>query len=398
MTWLLASYSAGGGQGFGVLREDGTLVAPTELKRWSSPLELLEDWDRGAGRAAGPQPSRGSAGGVRRAAPAAAVAAKVICAGVNYRKHMREMGGEIPATGWRPFFFLKAPTTSVIGPRDPIVISSAARARYDWEAELAVVIGVKGKNIDPERAGFHAAAYCVCNDITARGHHKRDTVPADAFRYDWFAAKSMEGSLPLGPGLTPAFLVPDPQDLRLRLWVNGELRQDESTADMVCTVAELIAAASEIVTLEPGDVIATGTPSGVGAARGLYLRGGDEVGSPSTGSAPENTVIESNGELMIFVTHRAGERGGRAATRSCRRLGRPGAQGQQRAAVRAQHDLLRGHRAVRRHRFRPRYRFPRRAVHRADQARATAPGDVQPHRRPGARHDSQRDQGRRGRP
>ena len=218
---------------------------------------------------------------------------KVICAGVNYRKHMREMGGEIPAAGWRPFFFLKAPTTSVIGPRDPIVISEAARARYDWEAELAVVIGVRGKNIDPERAGFHVAAYSVCNDITARGYHRRDAAPADAFSYDWFAAKSVEGSLPLGPGLTPAFLVPDPQDLRLRLWVNGELQQDESTADMVCPVAELIAAASEVVTLEPGDVIATGTPAGVGAARGLYLRGGDVVRVTIDGLGTlENTVKE----------------------------------------------------------------------------------------------------------
>ena len=103
--------------------------------------------------------------------------------------------------------------------------------------------------------------------------------PADAFRYDWFAAKSVEGSLPLGPGLTPAFLVPDPQDLRLRLWVNGELQQDESTADMVCPVAELIAADSEVVTLEPGDVIATGTPGGVGDSRQppRYLREGDTV-------------------------------------------------------------------------------------------------------------------------
>ncbi len=97
------------------------------------------------------------------------------------------------------------------------MVSSADRARYDWQAELAVVIGVKGKNIDPERTGFHVAAYSVCTDITARGYHMRDAAPADAFRYDRFAAKSVEGSLPLGPGLTPAFLVPDPQDLRLRL-------------------------------------------------------------------------------------------------------------------------------------------------------------------------------------
>ena len=104
----------------------------------------------------------------------------------------------------------------------------------------------------------------------------------------------MEGSLPLGPGLTPAFLVPDPQDLRLRLWVNGELQQAESTADKVCPVAELSAAASESVTLEPGDVIATGTPSGVGAARGLYLRGGDIVRVTIDGLGTlENTVKEN---------------------------------------------------------------------------------------------------------
>ena len=277
MTWSLASYTANGTEGFAALREDGTLVAPTDLKRWASPLELIGDWT--------------AAEGVLRdldvdSAPVVEYDAllaplrwprKVICAGVNYRRHMREMGGEIPAGGWRPFFFLKAPTTSVIGPHDPIVIKDPAGARYDWEAELAVVIGTAGKDISAERAVAHVAAYCVANDVTARGYHRREVVPADAFAYDWFAAKSMEGSLPLGPGLTPAFLVPDPQDLRLRLWVNDELQQDESTADMVCSVAELIAAASEVVTLEPGDVIATGTPSGVGAARGLYLRGGDVV-------------------------------------------------------------------------------------------------------------------------
>ena len=100
-----------------------------------------------------------------------------MCAGVNYRRHMREMGGEIPAAGWRPFFFLKAPTTTVIGPGDPIVIRSPEQARYDWEAELAVVIGTGGRDIDPADALGHVAGYCVANDITARGHHKRDAVP-----------------------------------------------------------------------------------------------------------------------------------------------------------------------------------------------------------------------------
>jgi len=293
MTWSLASYTAAGTTGFGVLRDgDGALVAPPDLKRWPGPLELLEDWAAAEPVLRDLDVENAPAVEYDALLPPLRYPRKVICAGVNYRKHMREMGGEIP-DHWQPFFFLKAPTTSVIGPRDPIPITDAARARYDWEAELAVVIGRKGRNISTERAMCYAAAYCVSNDITARGYHRRDPVPADAFSYDWFAAKSPEGSFPLGPGLTPAFQVPDPQDLRMRLWVNGELQQDESTADMVCTVAELIAAASEVVTLEPGDVIATGTPSGVGAARGLHLRGGDVVRVAIDGlGAIENTVIE----------------------------------------------------------------------------------------------------------
>ena len=295
MTWSLATYTADGTEALGVLREDGTLVTPADLKRWTTAMELLADWPAAEPILRGLD--------INDAPPAhydALLAPlrwprKVICAGVNYRRHMREMGGEIPAEGWRPFFFLKAPTTSVIGPHDPIVINDPDRARYDWEAELAVIIGTAGKNIDTERAVAHVAAYCVSNDVTARGYHHRDAVPADAFAYDWFAAKSMEGSLPLGPGLTPAFLVPDPQDLRLSLWVNGELQQDETTADMVCSVAELIAAASEVVTLEPGDVIATGTPSGVGAGRNRYLRGGDVVRVTIDGLGTlENTVKESS--------------------------------------------------------------------------------------------------------
>jgi 2-keto-4-pentenoate hydratase/2-oxohepta-3-ene-1,7-dioic acid hydratase in catechol pathway len=294
MSWSLATYAAGGTAGLGVLREDGTLVAPADLKRWATAMELLADWPAA-------EPLLRDLD-IEDAPPVEADSLlaplrwprKVICAGVNYRRHVREMGGEIPADGWRPFFFLKAPTTSVIGPHDPIVVRDAARARYDWEAELAVIIGTAGKDIDAERAVAHVAGYCVANDVTARGYHRRDVVPTDAFAYDWFAAKSMEGSLPLGPGLTPAFLVRDPQDLRLRLWVNGELQQDESTADMISPVAELVAAASQVVTLEPGDVIITGTPSGVGAGRGRYLRGGDVVRVTIDGLGTlENTVKEN---------------------------------------------------------------------------------------------------------
>jgi 2-keto-4-pentenoate hydratase/2-oxohepta-3-ene-1,7-dioic acid hydratase in catechol pathway len=296
MRWSLATYQLNDTIGVAALREDGTLLAPAELKRWTTMLDLVQDW-------------RQAEEVLRTIAIDDAPVIdydtlltplrwprKVICAGVNYRRHIREMGGQVPADGWKPFFFLRPPTTTVIGPGDPITVHSPETARYDWEAELAVVIGIGGRDISPVDALSHVAGYCVANDVTARGHHKRQTVPADAFVYDWFAAKSTDGSLPLGPGITPAFQVPDPQDLSLRLWVNGELQQNESTSDMICTVAELISAASEVVTLEPGDVIATGTPSGVGVGRGLFLRAGDVVRTTIDGLGTlENTVVNPSG-------------------------------------------------------------------------------------------------------
>jgi 2-keto-4-pentenoate hydratase/2-oxohepta-3-ene-1,7-dioic acid hydratase in catechol pathway len=293
VSWSLATYRHNGAISVAVLREDGTLVAPRDLKHWATMLELVSDWELALGVLRGLDVDDAPIIDYDALLPPLLWPRKVVCAGVNYRRHMREMGGEIPAEGWRPFFFLKAPTTTVIGPRDPIIVRSPEKARYDWEAELAVVIGGGGREIPPEDALAHVAGYCVANDVTARGYHRRQAVPADAFVYDWFAAKSMDGSLPLGPGITPAFLVPDPQDLRLRLWVNDDLQQDESTSDMVCTVAELVSAASEVVTLEPGDVITTGTPSGVGVGRGLFLRAGDLVRTTIDGLGTlENMVID----------------------------------------------------------------------------------------------------------
>jgi 2-keto-4-pentenoate hydratase/2-oxohepta-3-ene-1,7-dioic acid hydratase in catechol pathway len=293
MTWSLVTYRRGDATGVAVLRGDGTLVAPTDLKRWASMLELLDDWRQAEGILRGLEVEVAPVVDYDALLAPVRWPRKVVCAGVNYRRHVREMGGVVPGDGWKPFFFLKPPTTTVIGPADAIVVRSPEAARYDWEAELAAVIGIGGRDIPAARALAHVAGYCVANDVTARGLHKRENVPADAFVYDWFAAKSADGSLPLGPGVTPAFQVPDPQDLRLRLWVNGELQQEESTSDMICTTAELISAASEVVTLEPGDVIATGTPSGVGAGRGRYLRPGDVVRTAIDGLGTlENPVIE----------------------------------------------------------------------------------------------------------
>jgi 2-keto-4-pentenoate hydratase/2-oxohepta-3-ene-1,7-dioic acid hydratase in catechol pathway len=290
MTYSLVTFRSGAEIQLGIQPPGGAVHAPPELKQWPSMLSLLEDWARAADVLSGL--SLAGAPVIEGAELLPPVAArKVLCAGVNYRKHVREMGGELPGPDWVPYFFLKPPSTTVVGPVSDIVIRDALRARYDWEGELAVIIGIGGRDIPRDRALAHVAGYCVANDITARGYHRRGDVPAEAFGYDWFAAKATDTSMPMGPGITPVFQVADPQNLRLRLWVNGTLQQDESTADMICPVDELIAAASRTVTLEPGDVISTGTPSGVGAGRGLQLAHGDVV----------RVAIDGLGEISNLV-------------------------------------------------------------------------------------------------
>jgi 2-keto-4-pentenoate hydratase/2-oxohepta-3-ene-1,7-dioic acid hydratase in catechol pathway len=277
MTFSLVTYRTDGNAQIGVRRPDGTVLAAPELAKWATMLDLLDDWTAASGVLQTlTLDDAPVVAGAELLAPVR-YPRKVLCAGINYRKHIREMGGIEPDENWRPFFFMKPPSTAVIGPYDPIVIHDGERARYDWEAELAVIVGVGGRDIAVQDARAHIAGYAVANDVTARGYHKRTTVPVEAFVYDWFASKAIDGGLPLGPGITPAFAVADPHDLRMRLWVNDQLHQDESTGDMICTIDELVAAASRIVTLEPGDVICTGTPAGVGAGQGLCLHPGDVV-------------------------------------------------------------------------------------------------------------------------
>ena len=281
--WSLATAVVDGREQVVVRSEEGSLHAPRLLSRWSTVMELLAEWHVAEDLLRDLDPLDAPAlEGVPLVAPLQFPRA-VLCAGVNYQRHLTEMGVEVPSEGWYPFFFLKPPTTTVIGPYDEILVRDEDVRRYDWEAELAVVIGTGGRDIDVESALAHVAGYAVANDVTARGLHRRDVVPGPPFTYDWFASKAIDASLPLGPGITPAFLIPDPHDLRLRLWVNGKLEQDDSTADMICSIPELIAEASRLVTLQPGDVIITGTPAGVGSAQGRFLRDGDVVRVEATG-------------------------------------------------------------------------------------------------------------------
>lgn len=292
--WQLVTFVRGDEPAqIGALRADGAVVEVPELKEWPTATALLDDWAAASERLRELEVQAAVAVEDARLVTPLSFPRKVVCAGVNYRRHLLEMGSELPGEDWTPFFFLKPPTTTVIGPYDNIAISADPAMRVDWEAELCVVIGMGGRDIPIERALEHVAGYCVSNDISTRGLHRRENVPAPAFSYDWFASKSQDASLPIGPGITPSWFVPDPQALQVRLWLNDELQQDESTADMICTVAELVAAASRIVTLEPGDLIPTGTPSGVGAGRGLCLRPGDVIRTEITGlGAIVNPVVE----------------------------------------------------------------------------------------------------------
>ena len=202
---------------------------------------------------------------------------KLICAGVNYGSHMAEMGAGAPDPDWAAWFFLKPPTTTVIGPDAAIEIDPDPDEQVDWEGELGIVIGRGGRGITTEDAAGHVAGFTGVNDISARGPHRREGAPHDAFRYDWLASKAQDTFCPMGPAVTPRWLLPDLDDQRLRLWVNDELKQDERAGDMLVGWRELVAAASARVTLEPGDVIAAGTPAGVGMPRAQFLRPGDVV-------------------------------------------------------------------------------------------------------------------------
>lgn len=203
---------------------------------------------------------------------------KVLCAGANYYSHTEEMGTERPSPDAEPYFFFKPPTTTVVGPDAEVAIASPEDGwNVDWEVELAVVIGRAGQDIPPDEALGHVAGYTIANDLSARGLFHRQGAVFPAFEWDWVSHKALDGFLPLGPGVLPHWFVEDPQRLGLRLSVNGVVKQESSTADMVVSIARQISAASRIVRLEPGDVILTGTPAGVGFPRQEWLAPGDVV-------------------------------------------------------------------------------------------------------------------------
>jgi 2-keto-4-pentenoate hydratase/2-oxohepta-3-ene-1,7-dioic acid hydratase in catechol pathway len=209
----------------------------------------------------------------------------VFCAGANYSDHAAEMARannrppepDPHALGLKPWHFLKAGRSTLAADGDTIRISGMSKT-MDWEVELAAVIGRAAKNVPLANALDHVAGYTIANDLSARDMGRRPQVPdTSPFKYDWVAHKSFDGSCPLGPWIVPSHDIADPQRLGLKLWVNDAVKQDSNTSRMIFTLAEQIEHLSSRITLQPGDVILTGTPAGVGAARPEFLKAGDVV-------------------------------------------------------------------------------------------------------------------------
>ncbi|MBM7818102.1 2-keto-4-pentenoate hydratase/2-oxohepta-3-ene-1,7-dioic acid hydratase in catechol pathway [Cellulosimicrobium cellulans] len=217
---------------------------------------------------------------LRRGAPVARPAA-VICIGQNYAAHAAESGAEPPST---PIVFLKHPNT-VVGPDDTLPVPPGAE-RLDWEVELGVVIGRAASYLaSPEEALAHVAGYTAVDDVSERAWQLDESLG------QWSKGKCGPGFAPTGPALVPADEL-DAGDLRLRSWVNGEPRQDSTTADMIFDVAYLVWHLSQYMTLEPGDLICTGTPQGVAlSGRFPYLRDGDVVEVEIAGVGRQRHVV-----------------------------------------------------------------------------------------------------------
>lgn len=205
---------------------------------------------------------------------------KLLLLAGNYAKHIEEGGGiskERKETF--PYVFMKPPSTTLTHPGDPIRIPAVSPDQIDWELELGVVIGRRCSRVTEAQALDYVAGYTVVNDISDRAfipNPERVERPKDGF-FDWLHGKWHDTFCPMGPCLLPASEGLDPQRFRMELKVNGQIEQAASTAEMVFPVAAVIEFISSYVTLEPGDIISTGTPSGVGKAKGKFLHKGDSI-------------------------------------------------------------------------------------------------------------------------
>jgi 2-keto-4-pentenoate hydratase/2-oxohepta-3-ene-1,7-dioic acid hydratase in catechol pathway len=295
MSYQLLRYRSGSDARAGLLVSDTVYDAAkvTGVAAYSTVLGVLQDWSKAqrqlaqVARRIGAGQSRVKGVPVTRARLLAPLPdpGNIFCAGANYTDHMAEMaraqgqppGPTMKELGEKPWHFIKTSKSSVVGPGAKVKLPPYSQ-KVDWEVELAAVIGKTAKDVRVENALDCVAGYTIANDLSARDVMARDKNPlASPFHFDWLSQKCFDGSCPLGPWIVPARDIPDPQKLALKLWVNGELMQDSHTSRMIFTTAEQIAMLSSRVTLQPGDLVLTGTPAGVGMGRQRFLKGGDSV-------------------------------------------------------------------------------------------------------------------------
>jgi 2-keto-4-pentenoate hydratase/2-oxohepta-3-ene-1,7-dioic acid hydratase in catechol pathway len=209
---------------------------------------------------------------------------KLICVGLNYRDHATETGSEIPEV---PTIFNKF-ATAVIAPGANIVLPKVSKAP-DYEAEFAFIIGRGGRRISAESWKDHVFGYTIVNDVSARDYQRATT--------QWLMGKTFDTFAPMGPWIVTADSIPDPHDLDIRLEINGETLQDSNTRELIFKIPDLIAFLSSVFTLEPGDIVSTGTPAGVGVARKppRFLQPGDDVAVkiPAIGELRNPVVAET---------------------------------------------------------------------------------------------------------
>jgi len=205
---------------------------------------------------------------------------KILLLAGNYAKHIEEGGGKAAEREETfPYVFLKPPTTTLTDPGKPVVIPRVSPHAIDWELELAVVMGRRCKGVSAADALHYVAGYTIVNDISNRRFKPNpDRKPRDRDNFfDWLHGKWHDSFCPCGPCITSADKITDPQQLKMKLTVNGEVKQDATTNQMIFPVAAVIEFIASFVTLEPGDIISTGTPEGVGHAKGTYLKAGDKL-------------------------------------------------------------------------------------------------------------------------
>jgi 2-keto-4-pentenoate hydratase/2-oxohepta-3-ene-1,7-dioic acid hydratase in catechol pathway len=257
-------------EGFAIAIHGGHVVVPgldfaRAVAQWDETWPRLQDL---AARTSPADVIRGA-----KPVPQFGGARKVLCAGANYYKHLAEMNVTFTKDATKAPFFFGKPPTALATDRVPM---DASITMLDWEVELVAIVGKRGRDIPLEHALAHVAGYAVAIDVTARD---RLFQPESIFKFDFFAGKGQDGFCPTSTAMLPARFLPDPQATRIRLAVNGVTKQDASTSDMIYGVAELISWASKIATLEPGDVILTGSPEGVGFPKREFLKVGDRIRS-----------------------------------------------------------------------------------------------------------------------